>query len=182
MKYSDAVSKELTGRRSQKFTNRAAFRVAKKMSEKGTWKEVSAKIGISESTLRRARAGLPLSNDTKRKIEALKNSRDVRENAMKPSAIKNLNNACQNGAKFKMTAKQGPYGSGGSDNRRRRTIEFDLPPEVWAAMRDAYLDGDDERAAAILSDGIADYGWAPEWTPPGGWDVGNVENLSITGR
>lgn len=177
MKFIDAVSRALTGRRSQTVTSKSILDTSKKAYGDRSWKELARETGISERTMRRIRAGGRPSKQTQAKLDALGKQREVRQAAMKPKYRKKLDQAATQGTNIKVKGHQGPPGKGAGDYRRDRLVQCFLPGEVMEDIRGAYEEGDDERAGELLQDAIAEHGW-PTWSP-GGWEIGNVDELNF---
>lgn len=177
MKIIDSLSKSFTGRRAQKLTVNKMLENSHKAFGKA-WKKVAEQSGISDRTLRRIRAGGKPSKETQRKLDALARRAEVRKAAVQPRTAKRLQQARDQGAKLRINGSQGPRGKGADDYKRPRTVEFVLPGEAFGDLIDAYEAGDDEQMQQIMSNHVADYGW-DNWTPPGGWDFGSIDEFDF---
>jgi hypothetical protein len=102
--------------------------------------------------------------------------RKVRRAGIRPGKRRRLDAAARTGARVKIDAHQGPVGYGAGDYRRPRFLDFQVPAAAMARLRDAYEAGDDTLVRDIMSQIVADNAW-PDWTPPGGWDFGSVDNF-----
>lgn len=177
MKLTDAITKGLTGRRSQKTTTKGVLEAGRNAFGKA-WKNVARESGISERTLRRVRSGGKVSKQTQRKIDEFSRRQEVRRAAVKPRRAGKIQKANQNGARIKFTAWQGPIGRGGGDYRRQRTLDFSIPGEAMQELNDAYERGDDEAIQGLMEQYAAEFGWS-DWTPQGGWTIGETDEWSF---
>lgn len=173
-----AVYRGLTGQRRSKQTTRGILKDGKEAY--GTWKEVARQAGVSERTLRRARATgkWTASRATRQKLDALGKQQPVREAGIKPGKRRKLAAAQRRGARVKLHAWMGPVGKGAGDYKRDRKLDFHVPATDIAQLITAYEQGNDDAIRDILGQLVTDYGWA-DWTPPGGWSFDNIYGFDV---
>lgn len=144
----------------------------------GSWRGVAQAMGVSERTLRRIRNEGRVSPASRRRIGELGRQGAVRRAAVRPGASRRAGRMIGSGASVRIDGEQGPRGFGRGSYRRNRAIEFELSPDEVEQIRNAYLDGDDERAAQLLGD-AAQNNYGGGTIRGDGWDFGELDDFSI---
>lgn len=144
----------------------------------GSWRGVAQAMGVSERTLRRIRNEGRVSGSSRRRLDELGRQGAVRRAAVRPGTARRAARMASAGARAVVRGDQGPAGYRRGDYRRNRAIEAELSPEQYDEIRNAYLDGDEERAAQLFGDALQDsYGGGS--IPGDGWSFGELQSITF---
>jgi hypothetical protein len=154
---SDAIGRAVT-RKARPVPTGTAAENTRTLDEALGRRGTAERLGVSERTLRRWRAGgTPSKAHAERLAEEARTAREVRRQAIAPRREARLRNR---GAHVRMTGMIGGTPGGNRRNWRQRTIgdrtDIHLSGEQMGAILDAWEAGDDEGAMEALRDALAE--------------------------
>jgi DNA-binding transcriptional regulator YdaS (Cro superfamily) len=168
MDWDQALTRALGGGRTQKPTTRSE--VERMQRALGSKRAVAERLGVSTRTVQRWAKGTNKPRPGHAAgLRELGRSRDVRSK-LNPAKRRKLTTK---GGRMRSQSEQGPRGPmGAASGWRDRTILVDVDAATMERVYEAWENGDDEEAAAILAEYMTD-----ELGYPSSWDFGSPDDF-----